>query len=250
MVQLHSDYETEYSLIPIQKWKERIWSQIETRYFSSCCSSPHLPFLLFRHIYRPPFLLHHFPVVIFSPISLFHCIKSRNESESDIKMSPFLKGRTEGYQTLNGHHIQTPNQIITSIIIITYNVHPSIIIRTLRKSGKKGALHTVHRIFFAPTYMTLGNGFKTLNIDNKVSWNIQKHIFIILKSKFEPFLDGQKIFPEGVLFTRSPRRPEKCHRLKNITRLRHYRENHRRRLVPYTLCTDRYNGIISRICVA
>ena len=61
--------------------------------------------------------------------------------------------------------------------------------------------------------MTLGNGFKTLNIDNKVSWNIQKHIFIILKSKFEPFLDGQKIFPEEVLFTRSPRRLEKCHQL-------------------------------------
>ena len=87
-------------------------------------------------------------------------------------------------------------------------------IKTLRKSGKGGAFHTVHRIFFAPTYMTLGNGFKTLNIDNKVSWNIQKHIFIILKSKFEPFLDGQKIFPEGVLFTRSPRRPEKCHRFR------------------------------------
>ena len=73
--------------------------------------------------------------------------------------------------------------------------------------------------------MTLGNGFKTLNIDNKVSWNIQKHIFIILKSKFEPFLDGQKIFPEGVLFTRSPRRPEKCHRFTVFTIVNHVFES-------------------------
>ena len=173
MIQLRSNYKTEYSLIPIT-WSNESDLRLNPAIFSSCCSFPHLPILLFPHIYLPPLLLHHHSsLFMFYPISLFHCIESRNEQESDIRIPPFLKDRTEGYQTLNVHPTcHTLDQIITSIIIITYNDHPNIIIKTLRKSGKRGAFVTVHQTFFSLTYMTLENGWNTSNICYEVSWNI------------------------------------------------------------------------------
>ena len=67
----------------------------------------------------------------------------------------------------------------------------------MRKSGKGGAFVTVHRHFFPLTYMRPGNGLKTLNIHYKVSWNILKHKFIILKLKFELFWMVNKNFQRG-----------------------------------------------------
>ena len=152
--------------------KLRIWSQIETNHFLFLLffsSSPYssVPSYLSSSSFSPS----SFQSFHALPISLFHCIGSWNEQESDIKIPSFFKDRTEGYQTLNVHPTcQTPNQIITSIIIMIIQI--IIIIKTLRKSGKRGAFVTVHRIFFQPTDMTLENGLKTFNIYYKVSRNI------------------------------------------------------------------------------
>ena len=181
--------------------KLRIWSQIETNHFLFLLffsSSPYssVPSYLSSSSFSPS----SFQSFHALPISLFHCIGSWNEQESDIKIPSFFKDRTEGYQTLNVHPTcQTPNQIITSIIIMIIQI--IIIIKNIKKIWEKGCFSHGSQNFFPPTYMRLENGLNTSNICYKVSWNIWKHKFIILKSKFGSFLDGQKKFRGGVFLT-------------------------------------------------
>ena len=85
--------------------------------------------------------------------------------------------------------------------------------QNVKKIWEKGCFSHGSQNFFPPTYMRLENGLNTSNICYKVSWNIWKHKFIILKSKFGPFLDGQKKFQRGCF---SHAHPDD---LKNVTDL-------------------------------